>query len=100
MTYPLRYLVALIAWAALMAGTLVFKFFLVCCMPIILIMSAFGARQTQMSAQATASLADMLIYNWPRFPRADWQRLLGRGRRSSDQLAHSRLSQELGDRRV
>jgi len=74
--YALRYLVALIMWAVLMALTLVFKFFLVWCIPIIWLMSGFGLRQTQNTAQYNATLEDLFIYGWPRFPRADWRRLI------------------------
>lgn len=98
--YQLRYLVALAAWALLLCGALVLKFFLVCCIPIIFLMSGFGFNQTQKTAQYNASLADLLIYGWPRFPRADWRRLLGRRGRSADQLTHPGLSQEIGNRRV
>lgn len=82
--YQARYLVALMVWVALLAGALILKFLLVCCMPLILVMSSFGMNQTQMSAQATANLADLLIYNWPRFPRADWRLLIGRNRGSDN----------------
>jgi hypothetical protein len=77
--YALRYLIALLAWSVLLAGTLLFKFVLLCMVPIILIWTKFGLDYTQQSAQATADLADMFIYKWPRFPRADWKRLFGLG---------------------
>lgn len=81
--YPLRYLIALMMWAVLMAGALVLKFFLIWCIPIVFLMSGFGANQTQNTAQYNATLADLFIYMWPRFPRANLHRLLGR-RRSAD----------------
>lgn len=77
--YPGRYLIALVAWAFLMAGALVLKFFLIPCIPIVWAMSGFGYNQTQNTAQYNASLADLFLYTWPKFPRL----LVGRGRRSS-----------------
>lgn len=97
MPYQLRYLIALVAWALLLCGALILKFFLIWCIPIIWVWTSFGYRQSQMSAQATASLADMFIYNWPRFPRADWRRLLGR-RSPADR--HARLPEKLGNSRI
>lgn len=94
--YPLRYLIALVVWVALLAGALVLKFFLVWCIPIVFLM---GGNQKQHTAQYNATLADLFIYMWPRFPRANLHRLLGR-RRSANQLAHTGLFQEVGDRRV
>lgn len=79
--YALRYLIALLAWSMLLAGTLVLKFLLICCIPIILIWTKFGLDYTQQSAQATGTLADLLIYGWPRFPRASWRKLFGIDRR-------------------
>lgn len=81
--YPGRYLIALVAWVALMAGALVLKLFLIPCIPIIWVMSGFGYNQTQNTAQYNASLADLFLYNWPRFPRTSWRLLVGRGRSGS-----------------
>lgn len=76
--YALRYLVALVAWTGLMVLTLALKFILLCMVPIILVWTKFGLDYNQQSAQATASLADLLLYGWPRFPRADWRLFIGR----------------------
>lgn len=76
--YPLRYLVALVAWVGLMIATLAFKLALLCVVPIILIWTKFGLDYSQQSAQATATLADLLLYGWPRFPKANWSLLIGR----------------------
>lgn len=75
------------------------KFFLIPCIPVIWMMSGYGYAQTQNTAQYNASLADLFIYNWPKFPRANLHRLLGR-RGSADQLTHAGLTQELGNRRA
>lgn len=83
--YALRYLIAVAAWAVLFGLTLLFKFILLCMVPIILVWTKFGLDYTQQSAQATATLADLFLYGWPKFPKADWKRLLGlRRRRSSN----------------
>lgn len=73
--YPARYLIALLAWTALMAGALILKFFLIPCIPIIFVMSNLGTNHTQSTAQYNASLADLFVYGWPKFPKADWRRL-------------------------
>jgi len=78
--YAIRYVVALLAWAGLLALTLAFKLLLVFMVPMLLIWSKGGLQQTQQTAQATATMGDLFVYGWPRFPRADWRRLLGRSR--------------------
>lgn len=97
--YAVRYLVALVAWLALLALTLVFKFFLIPCIPIIFLMSGFGYNQTQNTAQYNATLIDLFVYKWPRFPRADWRRLLGR-RRSAYQAADPGFIEDVGHSRT
>lgn len=96
MPYAARYLIALAMWAVLMIGALMLKFLLIPCIPIVFLMSGFGQAHTQNTAQYNASLADLFLYNWPRFPRADWKRLTGRRRPNGN----ARLAQELGQRRV
>lgn len=89
--YPARYLIALLAWVALMALTMVFKFFLIPCIPIVFMLAGFGTRPTQETAQMNANLIDLFVYGWPRFPRADWRRLLGRRSGSPNKLTHPGL---------
>lgn len=74
--YPARYAIALAAWLLLLAFDALLRFCLVCCIPIVFVMSRFGANQTQVTAQAYADIADGLIRPLPRLPRL--------GRRAAD----------------
>lgn len=99
--YALRYLVALVTWAALLALVLMFKFFLIPCIPIIFMLAGFGTRQTQETAQMNANLIDLFVYGWPKFPRCDWRRLLGGGRRhAADHSPETGFIQDAGHNRA
>lgn len=77
------------------------KFLLIPCIPIVFFMSGMGTMHTQSTAQYNASLADLFIYGWPRFPRADWRRLLGLRRgNAANELTHPGFAQEVGNRRI
>lgn len=81
--YALRYLVALALWPVLLAGKLFICFAIIPFIVPVFIMSGFGFAHRQETVQMNVSIADLLIYGWPRFPRADWQKLFGRRRSRS-----------------
>jgi len=98
--YAFRYLVVLLAWVGLLMLALAFKMLLIFMIPILLIWSKGGLQQTQQTAQATATMGDLFVYGWPRFPRANWRRLLGGRRRSADKTAKPGTVHKVGNRSI
>lgn len=68
-------------WLLRLFLELLLRLFMVLCIPIIFIWSNFGMAWSQQSAQASFSLAGMLLRGWPKPPPTDWRLFLGLRRR-------------------
>jgi len=83
--YFTRYVVALVAWLAIVLLDIVLRLMFLPVMPFFWAWT--GAGQTQTSAQLSVNLVDFYTRPLMRMPRADWRRLLGRGGHSADRDA-------------
>lgn len=79
--YLLRYLIAVVTWAAIVVGDMIARVALAYVIPLAAFLHV--REHNQASAQRLADTADILTRRPMRFPRADWRRLFGLSRRGS-----------------
>lgn len=97
--YGVRYLIALSAWAGIVTLDIILRIMFIPVMPFFWLWSGFS--YTQHGAQLNASTVDFYTRPLMRMPRADWRKLLGRGRGgSANQPAKARLVQDIRNSRI
>lgn len=81
MRYCLKTVQLYIGWLLLICLDAAIRILLICCIPLILIWSAYGMGWSQKSAQASFDLSGLLIRRWPKPPPTDWLLFWGLRRR-------------------
>lgn len=97
--YPIRYMVALLAWVAWVSGDLLLRIAFLPLLPWIGMLSAFGLAHTQETAQLHANLCDFYTRRLLQFPK--WRRSLrhrpGNGPTGTAVAGHSVPLEEMSD---